>query len=114
MEFLTGRRPTGLDEENGLPITLSQLVEKALENGINGILQLIDPLLAPNISKNHGVVEDLLKLAVSCTCPVPEDRPRMEEILSSLSKLSKILLPPENNFLAKHKFEQGCSSGNKT
>ncbi|KAM7500651.1 hypothetical protein LguiA_025065 [Lonicera macranthoides] len=89
MEFLMGRRPTGLEEENGLPITLPQLVQKSLENGIGSVLQIIDPLLASNVSKNEGVVEDLLKLAFSCTCLVPKDRPDMDQVLSSLSKITK-------------------------
>lgn len=113
MEFLTGRRPTGLEEENGLPITLPQLVQKSLENGINSVLQIIDPLLASNVSKNEGVVEDLLKLAFSCTCPVPEDRPDMDQVLSFLSKVSKIASPHDHTFLTEDYrmgSDQNCNS----
>ncbi|KAK9267205.1 hypothetical protein L1049_009625 [Liquidambar formosana] len=90
MEFLTKQRPTGLTEENGLPITLSQLIEKALADGVKRLLQVLDPTLASNVSKEQEeIIEDLLKLALSCTNPDPEDRPDMNEVLSSLLKLSK-------------------------
>ncbi|GLT50627.1 hypothetical protein SLA2020_241010 [Shorea laevis] len=89
MEFLTGRRPTGLAEEKGLPISLRQLVEKALANRINGLLQVLDPKLVPHIlTKEQGeLLEELFKLALFCTCPDRELRPNMNEVLSSLLKL---------------------------
>ncbi|KDO42843.1 hypothetical protein CISIN_1g038766mg, partial [Citrus sinensis] len=85
MEFLTKRRPTGLDEENGLsPISLRQLVEKALANGINGVRQITDPKLVSSIyeeQEQHQVLEELFKLALVCTSSNPEDRPNMNELL---------------------------------
>ncbi|KDO45114.1 hypothetical protein CISIN_1g032569mg [Citrus sinensis] len=91
MEFLTKRRPTGLDEENGLsPISLRQLVEKALANGINGVRQITDPKLVLSIyeeQEQHQVLEELFKLALVCTSSNPEDRPNMNEVLSMLQKL---------------------------
>lgn len=91
MEFLTKRRPTRLTEEDGLPISLRQLVEKALENGMKeGLHQILDPTLVQNIAKEHEEVqEELLKLALFCTHPNPEDRPDINEVLSILLKLSK-------------------------
>ncbi|KAL7212601.1 hypothetical protein ACSBR2_015315 [Camellia fascicularis] len=89
MELLTKRRPTGLTQEDGLSITLPQLVERALANGINRLLHVVDPLLASQVSKEQEMVEALLKLALSCTCTAPEDRPNIDEILSSILKLSK-------------------------
>lgn len=88
MEFLTKRRPTGLMEEEGLPASLRQLVEKALASGTKGILQVLDPVLASNVSKEQTeALEDLFKLALSCTFPNPEERPNMNEVLSFLLKL---------------------------
>lgn len=89
MEFLTRRRPTALSEEDGLPITLPQIVQKALAKGIRRFLQVLDPHLASSDSKKQQVVEELFKLALSCTCQDPKDRPDMDEVLSSLSKISR-------------------------
>lgn len=90
MEFLTKRRPTGLIEEDGLPISLRQLVEKALANGENDLHQIVDPMLALNISKDHEeLLKELLKIALLCTQPNSEDRPDINEVLSILLKLSK-------------------------
>lgn len=89
MEFLTRRHPTGLSEENnGLPITLAQLVQKALAE--ERLLQVMDPNLASIVFKKQEVVEELFRLALSCTWPDPEDRPDMDEVLSSLSKFSSM------------------------
>nr|POF02061.1 lrr receptor-like serine/threonine-protein kinase fls2 [Quercus suber] len=90
MEFLTKRRPTGLIEEDGLPISLCQLVEKALANGENDLHRIVDPMLALNISEDHEeLLKELLKIALLCTQPNPEDRPDINEVLSILLKLSK-------------------------
>ncbi|PQM37328.1 LRR receptor-like serine/threonine-protein kinase FLS2 [Prunus yedoensis var. nudiflora] len=90
MELLTKQRPTGLTEENGLPMSLHQLVEKALANGKKNILQVLDPMLASTISKEQEeIAEDLLKLALVCSDPNPDNRPNMNEVLSTLLKLKK-------------------------
>ena len=90
MEFLTKRRPTGLMEEDGLPVSLRQLVEKALASGTKGILQVLDPVLALNASKEQmEALEELFKLALFCTSPDPEERPNMNEALSFLLKLKE-------------------------
>lgn len=92
MEFLIKQRPTGLMEENGLPMSLHQLVEKALANGIKNILQVLDPMLASNISKEQEeIAEELLKLALVCSNPNPDNRPNMNEVLSTLLKLINLL-----------------------
>lgn len=86
MEFLTKRRPTQITEEDGLPISLSQVIEKALGNGIDGLLQVVDPMI--HAPKDQERVAELFKLSLSCTNPNPDNRPNMNEVLSSLKKLS--------------------------
>lgn len=90
MELITRRRPTGLTGEDQLPITLRQLVQKALDNSSKGLSEILDPYLAANASKKQDAMEALLDLALSCTCPDPQDRPNMEEVLSTLSRISKM------------------------
>lgn len=91
MEFLTKKRPTGLIEEDGMPISLCQLAEKALENGGEKLLQILDPELVMNVSKQQEeVLEELLKLALFCTNPNPENRPNMKDVLSTILKLKKV------------------------
>ncbi|XP_057948223.1 LRR receptor-like serine/threonine-protein kinase FLS2 [Malania oleifera] len=88
MEFVTKQRPTGLAQEDGLPVTLHQLVERTLASGRNQLLQVVDPCLASKASEKHvEIIAELLKLALSCTNPEPRDRPGMNEVLSSLLKL---------------------------
>lgn len=99
MEVITKRRPTGLTEE-GLPITLRQLVQKAYSGGgINSLMKIMDPHLTPYVKAKQELVEGLVTLALSCTNTEPEDRPNMEQVLSSLSKLSK--LSSNDDFLNK-------------
>lgn len=88
MEFLTKRRPTGLNEEHGLPVSLRQLVEKAVSDGIKGILQITDPTVVPK--QQEEVLQEVYKLALVCTYPNPEDRPNMNEVLSTLLRLRKM------------------------
>lgn len=87
MELLTKRRPTELIGEDGQPITLHQLVETATAKGNNAILQISDPDLVSNVFGEEQILEELLKLALACTHAVPEQRPDMNEVLSSLLKL---------------------------
>lgn len=90
MELLTKKRPTGLMEENGLPVSLSQLVEKAVANGRRTLLQVLDPMLASNIStEGEKIAEELLKIALLCTNPDPDNRPNMNEVLTALLKLKR-------------------------
>lgn len=92
MELLTRQRPTGLMEENGLPLSLHQLVEEALANGSDLLLEVLDPLLTSNISKEQEAsAEELLKLALFCTNQNPEERPIVNEVLSALLKLKKAI-----------------------
>lgn len=88
MEVLVKRRPTGLTDKDGLPISLRQLVERALANGIDGLLQVLDPVIAKNLPKEEEALEQLFQIAFSCTNPNPEDRPDMKEVLSCLQKIS--------------------------
>lgn len=92
MEFLTKRRPTGLSEEDGLPISLREVVAKALANGMEELVNIVDPVLTwKNITKDHAqVLAELFKLSMCCTLPNPEDRPNMNEVLSALVKLNTV------------------------
>lgn len=90
MELLTKKRPTGLMEENELPMSLPQLVEKAIANGTKTLLQVLDPMLASNIStEGEKIAEELLKIALLCTNPDPDNRPNMNEVLTALLKLKR-------------------------
>ncbi|KAJ6367927.1 hypothetical protein OIU78_000491 [Salix suchowensis] len=103
MEVLMKRRPTGLTGKDGSPISLRQLVEEALANGINGLLQVLDPVITKNLTreeealdpvitksltKEEEALEQLFQIAFSCTNPNPEERPNMNEVLSYLQKIS--------------------------
>ncbi|KAK6932240.1 Protein kinase domain [Dillenia turbinata] len=82
------RRPTGVVEENGLPITLCELVEIALDNGKEELLQILYPSLASCLTKKpEETIEKLLKLALIFICPTPEGRRDMKEVSASLMKL---------------------------
>lgn len=90
MEFLTKKRPTSGLEENGMPITLQQYVEKFLAHGVDGVPHFLDPQLLSTV-KTAGEKEKivkLLELALFCTRQLPEDRPDMNEVLSTLLKIS--------------------------
>lgn len=103
MEVLMKRRPTGLTGKDGSPISLRQLVEEALANGINGLLQVLDPVITKNLTreeeeldqvitknltKEEEALKQLFQIAFSCTNPNPEERPNMNEVLSYLQKIS--------------------------
>ncbi|KAD3068977.1 hypothetical protein E3N88_36857 [Mikania micrantha] len=65
MEFITRKRPTGLTEDEGIQITLPELIEQALDE-TNELIEILDPDLASNFSTNHGVVYQILQLALCC------------------------------------------------
>ena len=103
MEVLMKRRPTGLTDKDGFPISLRQLAEEALANGINGLLQVLDPVftknftreeealdpvITKNLTKEEEALKQLFQIAFSCTNPNPEERPNMNEVLSYLQKIS--------------------------
>ncbi|KAL6544911.1 LRR receptor-like serine/threonine-protein kinase fls2 [Orobanche minor] len=90
MELITRKRPRGLTGDNGFPITLSQLVEQALERGIDGLDQVLDPDLTSCATEKQEVLEGLLHLALSCTSAEPHIRPDMEQVSCSLSKIRKM------------------------
>ncbi|KAL8235955.1 hypothetical protein R6Q59_017036 [Mikania micrantha] len=66
MEYITRKRPTGLTKDEGIQITLPELIEQALD-GTNELTEIVDPDLASNFSTNHGVAEQILQLALCCT-----------------------------------------------
>lgn len=88
MELLTRRRPTALFHEDGSPTTFHELVGSALGNGTEGILQILDPSLTLNVTKQQlEMLQVLFELAHSCASPNPADRPDMNEVLASLLKI---------------------------
>ena len=77
-------------EVDGVPHTLRQLVEKAFENGINGVLSVVDhEMVLPTVTEK-GKAVGVLKLALSCTQFNVEDRPDMKDVLSALLKLRDV------------------------
>lgn len=86
LELLTGHRPTALTQEDGHPVSLHQLAERALAEGT--IHQILDPALASDIStKQTEMIEQLVKLACLCTSSNPADRPDMSTVVSVLLKI---------------------------
>jgi len=90
LELFTRRRPTGTIEVDGAPLTLRQLVEKALENGIEGVLGVVDHEMYLPTETEEGKAVGVLELALSCTRFNAEERPDMKEVLSTLLKLSDV------------------------
>ncbi|KAI3845758.1 hypothetical protein MKW92_027839 [Papaver armeniacum] len=72
---------------NGFPVTLCQLVERLADQNMN--------LLNMSSKGEEEKLIALLELAVSCTSLAPEDRPDMNEVLSTLIKISEGLHPFE-------------------
>lgn len=93
MEVMTKKRPTGLTAGDGSPITLSELVHRALQPGTEGGLErIVDPNLTSSTDKvSHEALEGLLHLALSCTSQDPENRPNMDQVLASLSKIRSMV-----------------------
>lgn len=89
MELFTGRRPTGTIEENGMPLTLQQFVENALTSGLGRVLEIVEQDMILRTQMEEDKVVGVLELALSCTRISAEDRPDMNEVLSSLLKLRK-------------------------
>lgn len=90
MEFFTRRRPTGAIVVDGVPLTLQQLVEKAFEGGTDGVLSIVDhDMELPTETEKEKAV-GVLELALSCTRFDAEERPDMQEVLSTLLKLSEV------------------------
>lgn len=89
MEMMTGRRPTGLVGEDGLPVTLQALVRESLTDDVK-LHGVVDPSLASSVTEEEvDVLMQLLKLAVACSSLHPEDRPDVNHVLTLLVKLSK-------------------------
>lgn len=90
MEFFTRRRPTGTIQVNGMPLTLRQLVEIAVEGGTDGVVNVVDQDMDLPTQVEEGKAVGVLELALSCTRFNAEERPDMSEVLSALLKLSKL------------------------
>lgn len=87
MEYLTAKRPTSLAEEDGLPVTLNHIVERAILQ--DKLLQVIDPALLSSITRDQEkAAKELFKLALICTSSAPEQRPDIKYLLTSLKKLN--------------------------
>lgn len=90
MELVTKTRPTEAGVEDGTPLTLRQLVDGALARKPCRLLPIMAPFLASTTARAEEegiVVQELLRLALSCSSTEPRDRPEMSEVLSSLLKL---------------------------
>lgn len=88
MEVFTGRRPTsGAVEEGGNCVTLPQLVEGAMADGVDAVVRVADGdmKLATEIEERELVA--VMEVALSCTRFCAEERPNMNQVLSSLLKL---------------------------
>jgi LRR receptor-like serine/threonine-protein kinase FLS2 len=90
MELFTKRRPTGMIEEEGVPLTLQQYVDNAISRGLDGVLDVLDPDLKVVTEGDLSTVADVLSLALSCAASDPADRPDMDSVLSALLKMSKV------------------------
>jgi LRR receptor-like serine/threonine-protein kinase FLS2 len=90
MELFTKRRPTGMIEEEGVPLTLQQYVDNAISRGLDGVLDVLDPDLKVVTEGDLSTAADVLSLALSCAASDPGDRPDMDSVLSALLKMSKV------------------------
>uniref|UniRef100_UPI002DDDBD53 LRR receptor-like serine/threonine-protein kinase FLS2 n=1 Tax=Oryza sativa subsp. japonica TaxID=39947 RepID=UPI002DDDBD53 len=91
MELFTGRRPTGTIEEDGVPLTLQQLVDNAVSRGLDGVHAVLDPRMKVATEADLSTAADVLAVALSCAAFEPADRPDMGAVLSSLLKMSKLV-----------------------
>ncbi|EMS63184.1 LRR receptor-like serine/threonine-protein kinase FLS2 [Triticum urartu] len=89
MELFTKRRPTGNIEEDGVPMTLQQLVGNALSRGLEGVAGVLDSGMKVATEIELSTAADALRLASSCAEFEPADRPDMNGVLSALLKMSR-------------------------
>lgn len=87
MELFTKRSPTGTIENN---LTLQQFVENSLSTGPERVLEIIDPALNIPSEIEAEKIVDVLQLALACTRFSADERPDMNEVLSSLIKLHNV------------------------
>ncbi|KAG1331854.1 putative LRR receptor-like serine/threonine-protein kinase FLS2 [Cocos nucifera] len=76
-------------EEMDASLTLQQFVENALSSGLDSVLEMVDHDMELMTEMEEEKVVHVLQLALSCTRFTAEDRPDMNEVLSSLLKLWK-------------------------
>lgn len=89
MELFTKQKPTGNIEEDGVPMTLQQLVGNALARGLEGVAGVLDPGMKVTTEIDLSTAADALRLALSCAEFEPADRPDMNGVLSALLKMTR-------------------------
>jgi LRR receptor-like serine/threonine-protein kinase FLS2 len=90
MELFTKRRPTGKIEEDGVPMTLQQLVGNTLSRGLEDVASVLDPGMKVGTEADLSAAADALRLAAWCAAFEPADRPDMNGVLSALLKTSRV------------------------
>jgi LRR receptor-like serine/threonine-protein kinase FLS2 len=90
MELFTKRRPTGKIEEDGVPMTLQQLVGNTLSRGLEDVASVLDPGMKVGTEADLSAAADTLSLAAWCAAFEPADRPDMNAVLSGLLKISRV------------------------
>lgn len=88
MELLTGKRPTStsLLSDSGEGISLQEWVKNGMEDGGDGISEVIDGQLVESMDNNGEELRmvNLLKVSVMCTNGAADDRPTMSQVLTWL------------------------------
>ncbi|KDP31819.1 hypothetical protein JCGZ_12280 [Jatropha curcas] len=83
------------EQKMQLSETVTSIMEK--EDAEVELSSLVDPILQPQCSME--VVSRMVKLSLACLAPKPESRPRMAEIVSSLSKIQLGIYRSESMFM---------------
>ncbi|KAI5084050.1 hypothetical protein GOP47_0000219 [Adiantum capillus-veneris] len=86
LEVLSGRAPSA--QMASLGIDLVAWIRTAVEEA-QPYETFIDPNIAPTTSAHPSGLSTLLDLAIACTSPSPDLRPRMKAVAEAITKLAK-------------------------